>query len=174
MPRPSIDAKRLHAVSVRRARRGDLDALVALEQASFAGDRMSARQWRRHLASPRAIVVVAVERGALLGAAVGFLHAAHDIARLYSLATSAAARGRGVGDRLVAAIERAARESGRQRVRLEVREDNAAAQRLYERRGYQPIGRRVAYYDDGEDALRFEKVVGIGRRSVDAPANVPS
>lgn len=152
-----MDAKSLHGVSVRRARVDDLDALVALEQASFAGDRMSARQWRRHLVSPRAIVMVAVERDALLGAALGFLHASHDVARLYSLATSMAARGRGIGDRLVAAIERAARAAGRHRLRLEVREDNAAAQRLYERRGYRPIGRRAAYYDDGEDALRYEK-----------------
>lgn len=152
-------AKDLRHVPLRRARAGDLAALVALEQASFAGDRMSERQWRRHLHSPRAMVIVAVDRGALLGAAIGFLHAAHDIARLYSLATSDAARGRGVGDRLVAAIERAARAAGRHRLRLEVREDNAAALRLYARRGFRPIGRRAAYYDDGQDALRFEKTL---------------
>lgn len=144
---------------IRRARIGDLDALVALEQASFSGDRLSRRQWRRHLAGERAIVVVAVERGALLGAALAFVHADHDIARLYSLATAAAARGRGIGDRLVAAVEQAARRAGRKRLRLEVRADNAGAQRLYERRGYRRIGRRAGYYEDGADALRYEKTL---------------
>jgi len=145
---------------LRRARAGDLEALVALEQASFAGDRMSARQWRRHVASPRAIAIVAVEGERLLGVALVFTHAAHDIARLYSLATAEDARGRGIGDRLVAAVERAAGAAGRRRLRLEVREDNRAAQRLYERRGFRRIGRRAGYYEDGEDALRYEKVIG--------------
>lgn len=144
---------------LRRARAGDLEALVALEQASFAGDRMSARQWRRHIASQRAIVIVASEGGHLLGAALAFVHAAHDIARLYSLATAEDARGRGIGDRLVEAVERAARVAGRRRLRLEVREDNTPAQRLYEGRGYRRIGRRTGYYEDGEDALRYEKVI---------------
>jgi ribosomal-protein-alanine N-acetyltransferase len=161
MKSPHDDAKTGTRLRIRRARDGDLAALVELEQASFAGDRMSARQWRRHLRSPRAIVVVAVDSEHLLGAAIAFVHAAHDIARLYSLATSLAARGRGVGDRLVAAVERAAHAAGCQRLRLEVREDNTAAQRLYVRRGYRPIGRRAAYYEDGEDALRYEKALGV-------------
>ena len=118
---------------------------------------MSVRQWRHHLASPRATVLVAVERDRLLGAALSFLHASHDIARLYSLATAESARGRGVGRRLLEAIERAAIGAGRRRLRLEVRKDNLAARRLYEHDGYRCIGRRAAYYEDGEDALRFEK-----------------
>ncbi len=147
-------------IAIRRAVAGDLDALVALEQASFAGDRLAARQWRFHLASPRAIVRVAVADGRLLGAALAFLHGGHDLARLYSLATAAAARGRGIGDRLLAAIEGDARMAGRSRLRLEVRADNLAAQRLYERRGYRGIGRRPQYYADGEAALRYEKALG--------------
>lgn len=165
MPKRLSPAIAPGAVRIRRALIGDLDALFALEQASFAGDRMRARQWRRHLAGGRAIVVVAVERGKLLGAALAFVNATHDIARLYSLATAAAARGRGIGDRLVAAIERAARDAGRRRVRLEVRADNAGAQRLYERRGYRRIGRHAGYYEDGEDALRYEKPLARPQRT---------
>ena len=41
--------------------------------------------------------------------------------------------------------------------RLEVREDNSRAIDLYEKNGYQPIGRKPAYYADGADALRYEK-----------------
>ncbi len=162
MPKRPARATRPTRQRIRRARSGDLAALVALEQASFAGDRMSARQWRRHLAGGRAIVLVAVERDVLLGAALAFMNAVHDIARLYSLATATVARGRGIGDRLVAAVEQAARDAGRRRLRLEVRADNAGAQRLYERRGYRRIGRRGGYYEDGEDALRYEKALVRG------------
>ena len=45
--------------TVRRAGPADLAALVALEQASFSYDRMSPRQYRRHLASPGAAVLLA-------------------------------------------------------------------------------------------------------------------
>ena len=86
-----------------------------------------------------------------------FLHAGHDIARLYSLAISAEARGRGVGEKLLVAAERDAARRGSARMRLEVRRDNAAAQRLYLRRGFRVIGERHAYYEDGYDALRYEK-----------------
>ena len=61
-------------------------------------------------------------------------------------------RRRGIGDRLMAAAEDAARASSAARVLLEVRVDNAPALRLYEKRGYQLVARKPAYYSDGEDA----------------------
>jgi [ribosomal protein S18]-alanine N-acetyltransferase len=38
-----------------------------------------------------------------------------------------------------------------------VRQDNAAAIRLYERRGYRRIGAYAAFYEDGADAWRYQK-----------------
>ncbi len=40
-------------------------------------------------------------------------------------------------------------------VDLEVRESNAAARRVYEALGFEVVGRRPAYYRDGETALLF-------------------
>jgi ribosomal protein S18 acetylase RimI-like enzyme len=40
-----------------------------------------------------------------------------------------------------------------------VRQDNLAAQRLYERHGYRRIASVVAYYEDGADAWRYEKTL---------------
>lgn len=142
---------------VRRATGDDLDALVALEQATFSLDRMSERQWRRHLDSASAEVLVAVRERRLLGAAVVFYRRGGDIARLYSIAVAASERGAGTGALLLAAVERAARQRGCKRLRLEVRADNTAAQRLYERAGYRLFGLHRAYYEDGTDAQRYEK-----------------
>ena len=153
-PRPA-DAFVPH---VRSATPSDLDALVALEQLAFSGDRMSRAQYRRHLASSSAAVWVADAPGeGLLGSALVFFRRGSTLARLYSIATDAAARGRGIGARLLAAAEDAAREHGCRALRLEVRVDNAAAIALYERAGYCRIGRYLDYYEDGTDAWRYEK-----------------
>jgi len=42
-------------------------------------------------------------------------------------------------------------------MRLEVQEHNTRAIARYEKSGYRLFGRQHAYYDNGDDALRFEK-----------------
>ncbi|UGB38105.1 GNAT family N-acetyltransferase [Frateuria soli] len=148
----------LPSTPVRPATVSDLDALVALELHAFRGDRMSRAQYRRHLASPRATVLVADTPGeGLLGSALVFFRTGSSRARLYSIATAAAARGRGIGASLLAAAEDAARARGCRALRLEVRMDNIAAMALYERAGYRRIGSYAGYYEDGEGAWRYEK-----------------
>jgi len=145
------------AARVRRATADDLSALVALEQATFSLDRMSERQWRRHLDSASAEVLVAMRERQLIGAAIVFYRRGHDIARLYSIAVAASERGVGTGAVLLSAVEQAARRRGVRRLRLEVRADNAAARRLYERTGYRRFGMHHSYYEDGANAQRYEK-----------------
>lgn len=159
-PRPAEQQDDRREIRIRRAFAADLDALVALENASFAVERMSARQWRSHLDSRSAEVLVAVRERRIAGAAVLFFRRGSRVARLYSIAVAASDRGRGIGERLLAAVESGARRRGCRVLRLEVRADNASAQRLYERTGYRRFGLRAAYYEDGHDALRYEKRLG--------------
>jgi ribosomal-protein-alanine N-acetyltransferase len=149
----------MQSVRIRRATMGDLDALVALENSSFAIDRMSARQLRRHLESLSAEILVAMREYRLAGAAMLFFRRGGRVARLYSIAVAASERGNGIGEALLAAAERAARKRGCRRLRLEVRSDNAGARRLYERHGYRHFGSHAAYYEDGHDAWRYEKIL---------------
>lgn len=151
-PTPTIQ------IPIRRARGTDLDALLTLEQRSFHSDRMSRAQFRRHLDSDSVRILVASDhQQQLLGAAVVFFRKGAGIARLYSLATDPRARGKGVGRSLLHAVDVAARQRGCRAVRLEVRTDNTAAIQLYERHGYQCIGRYPHYYEDGADAWRYEQ-----------------
>jgi ribosomal protein S18 acetylase RimI-like enzyme len=145
---------------IRRARLSDLDALVALEQASFDHDRVSRSQLRRHVGSPSAAVLVAEERGQVLGAALLFFRRGSAIARLYSIAIAQAARGRGLGATLLGTCEREAGKRGCSAMRLEVRTDNASAIALYERHGYLRRKRVPGYYENGMDAWRYEKPLG--------------
>lgn len=63
-------------------------------------------------------------------------------------------RRRGLGSRLLLALLRDARRRGGQAATLEVRASNRAAQLLYARFGFAPVGIRRGYYPDtGEDAM---------------------
>ncbi len=148
------------AVRVRRAELFDLDDLVALEERTFDSDRLSRTQYRRHLDSDSAKVLVAsAGPHRFLGTAVLFFRKHSRVARLYSLATIPEARGQGVGSALLAAADRLARRQRCNALRLEVRVDNPGAIRLYERLGFHRIGRRSGYYEDGADAWRYERLV---------------
>ncbi|MDE2087711.1 MAG: GNAT family N-acetyltransferase [Xanthomonadaceae bacterium] len=148
-------------VRVRSAELSDLDDLVALEEQSFTSDRLSRAQFRRHLDSESAKVLVAsTGPHRFLGTAVMFFRKRSGVARLYSIATHRAARGQGVGSALLDAVEQLARRRRCRALRLEVRADNAGAIRLYERLGYRRLAALAKYYEDGADGWRYEKVLG--------------
>jgi ribosomal-protein-alanine N-acetyltransferase len=64
------------------------------------------------------------------------------------------ARRQGIGSMLVHTVLAWARELAAQEIRLEVRESNARALRLYEECGFMVAGRRAGYYaDPAEDAV---------------------
>ena len=144
---------------IRPAALADLDALVELEQLAFNTDRLSRRQFHKHLHSTSTIVLAADDRSGLLGTAVVFLRVNSDISRLYSIAVTHTARGRGVAKTLLAAAESAARGRGALRMRLEVAQKNHAAIGLYERAGYRRFAERHAYYENGDHAWRYEKTL---------------
>jgi len=77
-----------------------------------------------------------------------------DEAWVQTLAVTPAGQGRGVGSRLLAALLGEAARRGQRTTRLEVRADNLAAQRLYERHGFARTGVRRGYYQpSGVDAV---------------------
>ena len=149
------------AVRIRSAELSDLDDLVALEQHSFDSDRLSRAQFRRHLDSDSAKVLVAsTGPHRFLGTAVVFFRKRSGVARLYSIATHHTARGQGVGSALLAAVEQLALRRRCRALRLEVRADNHGAARLYERLGYRRLVALAGYYEDGGDGWRYEKLLG--------------
>lgn len=147
-----------------------MDALLALEQQSFSADRLSRRSWRRLVTSPSAAVLVEQDEAAaaLHGAVVLLWRRGGRTARIYSIATAAAMRGRGIGQRLLSRAESVAREHGRSRMLAEVRTDNGPSLRLFARCGYREFGRYPAYYEDGTDAVRL-----VRELSPPAPAPEP-
>jgi ribosomal protein S18 acetylase RimI-like enzyme len=145
-------------VRIRAAELGDIDALVELEHRVFSTDRLSRRSLRRFLSAPSAELLVAEEAdGRLAGTAILLFRPRSKVARLYSIAVVPPMGGRGVASMLLRAAEEFAIRRGCSSVRLEVHQTNHAAIARYRKSGYRQFGRRRHYYDDGGDALRFEK-----------------
>jgi [ribosomal protein S18]-alanine N-acetyltransferase len=147
---------------IRDARTTDIDALARLETERFASDRLSRRSLRSLMRSPSACLLVATRGEDPVGYAVLLIRRGSRSARLYSIAVAAEAAGRGVGSRLLSAIEEMARQRGADRLRLEVRADNPAVAGFYERAGYQPVGHRPGYYGDGMRALLLARKLSNG------------
>ncbi|WP_242482216.1 GNAT family N-acetyltransferase/peptidase C39 family protein [Thiocystis violacea] len=147
---------------IRAAIVSDLSALLRLEEAAFETDRINRRQFRYLLTRGRARTLVAHEGGVLLGYVLVLFSRATSVARLYSIAVSEQARGRGIGRLLVVAAEQAAWEQDRAYMRLEIRRDNLASQTLFEHAGYRRFGVLSDYYEDHMEALRYEKLIAPG------------
>jgi ribosomal protein S18 acetylase RimI-like enzyme len=117
--------------------------LAALEEAPYAfGSRLadwvdaSEDRWRERLSAPGAYQVVAALDGTPVGMAGGFLADEPGLAHLVSMWVAPAGRGRGVGDRLMTAVEERARGAGAHTLELSVAVGNDAAHALYLRSGF--------------------------------------
>ncbi len=140
------------AVTVRAATAADLDAIVAIERASFADpwsrDAFAEALLGRHVR----FELACAPDGATAGYVVAWFVA--DEGEIANLAVAPAFRRAGVGAALLDGTLAAARAIGARTFHLEVRESNAAARALYARFGFAEAGRRHAYYHHPvEDAL---------------------
>ncbi|WP_448951665.1 GNAT family N-acetyltransferase [Labrys neptuniae] len=144
---------------LREASPADLPGLVDLENTVFPGDRISRRDWRHLLTSPSALVTVSADAEGLTGCSVLLTNRRSAVARLYSLAVALRARHQGIARALLQEAIAGSAGIGAHLLRLETRSDNIAAQRLFARCGFQPFKRVPHYYEDGTEAIRFQRLI---------------
>ncbi|MFI7244573.1 ribosomal protein S18-alanine N-acetyltransferase [Streptomyces qinglanensis] len=169
----------------------DIEPVLALEQQLFPEDAWSAGMFWSELAYARGADATrrylvaedaALSPGAAAGPAgslVGYggLAAVGGTGDIQTIGVLPGHRGTGLGARLLRALLQAATDFECAEVLLEVRVDNAPAQRLYERFGFVPIGIRRGYYQPtGTDALVMRLAdpavyAAAADTSGDAPAN---
>jgi ribosomal-protein-alanine acetyltransferase len=133
---------------LREATAADLPALVAAQAACFPGDPWSPAQVAEELGRPGGVFLVQPEDDGLAGFVIGW--AVLDELHLLQVGVLPAARGRGLGRRLVEGLLAAVRSEV---CWLEVRHDNGAALALYAALGFRPVNVRKRYYPDGADAV---------------------
>jgi ribosomal protein S18 acetylase RimI-like enzyme len=149
----------------------DIPALLAIENACFIGDRLTRRNFQHLLSDGHALTLLDEKDGLLRGYIMVLFRESTSIARIYSIATHPEFLGQGIAAALVLAAERAALDRCNVLMRLEIRKDNQASQRLFQSRGYKVFDEYDDYYEDGEDALRLEK--SLTRHLRPQPARVP-
>lgn len=134
-------------VTLRRMRWWDVEAVHRLEVQLFDPDTWSPEVFWSELAADRWYVVA--EEGPDVRGYAGLAVTGTE-ADVQTIAVAPAAQGRGLGRVLLDALVAQAGEQGATTLLLEVRADNPAAIRLYERTGFERIALRRRYYQPGD------------------------
>jgi ribosomal-protein-alanine N-acetyltransferase len=139
------------SVELRRLELADLDAIEAIERASYPTP-WSRSMFAGELAKPTSLSLAAVEDSRLVGYLVISRYV--DAWHVMNVAVDPAHRRRGIATALLERLFELTRDDARRGYTLEVRVSNTEAIRLYERLGFQARGTRRGYYTDNrEDAL---------------------
>lgn len=139
-------------LSIEPMRLDDLDAVHAIERASFSTP-WPPHAYRSELETNRLATYLVVRADDAI-VAFGGIWLMVDEAHVTTFAVHPAWRRRRVGERLILALLDLALERHANEATLEVRLSNLPARRLYEKYGFRPVGVRPRYYsDDQEDAL---------------------
>ena len=138
-------------IRITDAREDLLPQIQRIEQQSFSVPWTEAML--RMQLQPDSHVFLTAEAGGEVVGYVGLLYVL-DEGYISNVAVRPDMRRRGVADALLRALEARARALRLSFLTLEVRESNAAAVALYEKRGYRAAGRRKNYYEKpAEDAV---------------------
>ena len=106
-------------------------------------------RWRSRLSIPGASDFVVLLDGVAVGMVSGVPGEDPESVELISMWVSPVARGRGVGDHLIQAVERWGAERGARALRLSVMPANGRAIALYERHGFADTGELGGFAPDG-------------------------
>lgn len=142
--------------TISEARPADAVAIAAVHGASFR------RGWDedeiRRLLLENNVVAQRMTAGAKL---IGFIMSrlAAGEAEILSVAIASSWRGRGLSRQLLDLHLRRLAGLGIHAIYLEVGEQNAPACRLYRRAGFNEVGRRQGYYEDGATALVLRRAL---------------
>lgn len=139
---------------------GHVPAVMAIENEAYP-EPWTENMFRQELYNPASEFYVAFFEGILVGYG-GFWRVGGE-AHITSVTVANNYRGQGFGRTLVEYLLQGAGDLGLREATLEVRESNTRAYFLYERMGFETVGRRKGYYRrTNEDAL-------VMRRSITNP-----
>ena len=142
-------------MEIRKMTAADVAQIAELEKVCFS-DPWSEKSIASELENDLSVWLVAVE-GETVAGYVGSQSVLGET-DMMNIAVSPDYRRRGIGEKLVTELVIQLQAEGNRRLMLEVRASNTPAQKLYEKLGFQMVGRRPRYYHNPkEDALILRK-----------------
>lgn len=139
------------AVTIRSMTVDDIPAVIEIERLSFTTP-WTSHAFRLEMKNRLAVYRVALMVGKV--AAYGGMWLILDEAHVTNVAVHPDYRGHGLGQRIMEALIREARDRNLRHMTLEVRAGNEPAISLYKKLGFRMAGIRPGYYQDTrEDAL---------------------
>jgi ribosomal-protein-alanine N-acetyltransferase len=145
-------------MTIRAATQDDLAALADIHARAFA------RAWcsgdlAALLSGPGVLAFLAADEDPC-----GFIlvRVAADEAEILTLAVGPDRRKQGIASGLLENAARHVETGGASRMFLEVASQNLPARNLYGKYGFREVGRRKAYYEDGDDALVLAAALPLG------------
>ncbi len=144
---------------VRFAKKGDLAALIELENLCLKEEKFNKKQLRYLLLKAKSLVLVAVLENKIIGSIIILLRSSIFNARIYSLNVHPDYRRAGIGSQLMDSAEKFAKEKDFRTITLEVGTNNKAAQNLYKKKGFFVDRIIRKYYKNGKDAFHLTKIL---------------
>ena len=139
--------------AIRSLNEADLDAVLAIEQASFPAP-WSREHFQHEITTAHSFPFVAECNGMIVGYVC--LMSLFEEAQILDIAVAPEQRGRGIARLLMDHAIKVAQDKGAEVLALEVRSSNISAITLYERCGFVRAGVRGKYYEGVDDAVLME------------------
>lgn len=135
-------------ITIETASMRHMDRLYEIERECFKDEAFSRQQITNLLKEYNSISLVAIENDNIAGFIIAEMSARRSAldGHVLTIDVSPKYQRRGIGLKLLQEIEKIFMEKGIRTCHLEVREDNVEALRLYEKTGYERIGRLKNYY----------------------------
>lgn len=137
-------------IKIRKANINDLKEIYRIEKESFP-DPYPYGLLKAFLFHPGVYLVAIVEEK-IVGYCIGIIRN-EDIGHIISIAVDKNYRRRGIGTILLRNTINELMKLGARKIRIEVRESNIAAIKLYEKIGFREKEKIYGYYSDGETAI---------------------
>lgn len=140
----------------------DAVEVFELEKEIFTKEAWSLAQVKEELGGARRLYIGAIDGDLASGRIVGYggIAVSGESADIHNIAVVEQFRRQGIARRLIARLERWAKDQGASEILLEMRVGNTEARPLYQSLGYREVRVRKDYYAPGMDAIVMSKSVG--------------
>ncbi|MGD6805447.1 MAG: ribosomal protein S18-alanine N-acetyltransferase [Candidatus Bathyarchaeia archaeon] len=136
-----------------------LDVLYRIEQQCFSEEAFSKRQIAYLLTDYNTVALVAKAGAEVAGFIISQVETDEvEFGHIITLNVANSYRRKNVATKMLCEIEDLLKQRGIDECRLEVREDNSAAIKLYHKLGYQTVGKLERYYGN-KHGLYLKKVL---------------